>query len=33
MTKEMQDLIDEHKEQMDHIKGVSTIVPTDNKFY
>jgi hypothetical protein len=32
MTKEMQDLRDEHKQQMDQIKGVSTNVPTDNKF-
>jgi hypothetical protein len=32
MTKEMQALRDEHKMQMDQIKGVSTNVPTDNKF-
>ena len=32
MTKEMQALRDEHKQQMDQIKGVSTNVPTDNKF-
>ena len=31
MTKEMQDVRDEHKIQMDQIKGVSTNVPTDNK--
>jgi hypothetical protein len=28
----MQDLRDEHKQQMDQIKGVSTNAPTDNKF-
>jgi hypothetical protein len=32
MTKEMQALRDEHQKQMDQIKGVSTNVPTDNKF-
>ena len=32
MTKEMQEVRDEHKIQMDQIKGVSTNVPTDNKF-
>ena len=32
MTKEMQALKDEHKKQMDQIKGVSTKVPTDNMF-
>jgi len=31
-TKEMQALRDEHKKQMDQIKGVSTNVPTDKKF-
>ena len=31
MTKERQDVRDEHKIQMDQIKGVSTNVPTDNK--
>jgi len=30
MTKEMQDLRDEHKQQMDQIKGVSRNAPTDN---
>ena len=32
MAKEMQALRDEHKKQMDLIKGVSTNVPTDNMF-
>ena len=32
LTKEMQALRDEHKQQTDQIKGVSTNVPTDNKF-
>jgi hypothetical protein len=32
LTKEMQAHRDEHKIQMDQIKGVSTNVPTDNKF-
>ena len=32
MTKENQALRDEHRKQMDQIKGVSTNVPTDNKF-
>jgi len=32
MTKENQALGDEHRKQMDQIKGVSTNVPTDNKF-
>ena len=31
-TKEIQALRDEHKKQMDQIKGVSTNAPTDNKF-
>ena len=32
MTKKMQAHRDEHKMQMDQIKGVSTNVPSDNKF-
>ena len=32
MTKEKQALSDECKKQMDETKGVSTNVPTDNKF-
>jgi hypothetical protein len=32
MTKEKQALSDEHQKQMDQTKGVSTHVPTDNKF-
>ena len=32
MTKEKQALSDECKKQMDQTKGVSTNVPTDNKF-
>ena len=32
MTKENQALRDEHRKQMDQIKGVSTNVPSDNKF-
>ena len=32
MAKEMQALKDEHKKQMDQIKGVSRNVPTDNMF-
>jgi len=32
MTNEKQALSDEHKKQMDQTKGVSTNVPTDNKF-
>ena len=31
-VKEMQALREEHKKQMDQIKGVSTNVPTNNKF-
>ena len=31
LTKEMQALRDEHKQQTDQIKGVSTNVATDNK--
>ena len=32
MTIENQALRDEHRKQMDQIKGVSTNVPTDKKF-
>ena len=32
MTKEMQDLRDEHKQQTGQIKGVSRNAPTDNNF-
>ena len=32
MTKEKKVLSDEGKKQMDQVKGVSTNVPTDNKF-
>ena len=32
MTKKKQALSDEHQKQMDQTKGVSTHVPTDNKF-